>query len=218
MKNAIFAAGLVAWAALVGAGFGWLALYETRPGAGAAATRSWPAESGLRRDPGRWTLLLFLHPRCPCSRASLEELDTILSEGGDRVCAYAVFCRPPGVPPGWEKTATWRRATAVKGLSVYCDDDDKERNRFGPETSGHALLYDPEGRLRYSGGITRARGQTGDSPGRSAVASFLRGESPPVREGPVFGCPLVDPETPPARGEAHVRTPDEDHVPAAAGR
>jgi hypothetical protein len=201
MSKVSFLAGLVAWATVVAFGFGWLTLYETRPGAGAAASGHWPPDSGLRRDPGRWTLLLFLHPRCPCSRASLEELDTIVSEAGDRVCAYVIFCKPRGVPPGWEKTATWRRAGAVRGVSVYCDDGDEERRRFGPETSGHTLLYDPDGRLCYSGGITRARAQTGDSPGRSAVLSFLRGETPPAREEPVFGCPLVDPESPVREGE-----------------
>jgi hypothetical protein len=195
MKRARFAVALVAWAAVVGSGFGWLALYESRPGSTGAASQDWPESSGLIRDPERWTLLLFLHPRCPCSRASLEELSGLLSENANRVRAYVVCCKPPGAPPGWEKTATWRQATAMKDAEVYCDDNDKERSRFGPETSGHVLLYDPNGRLRYSGGITRARGQTGGNAGRSAVESFLRGESPAMREEPVFGCLLVDPET-----------------------
>src|SRR6516164_10249235 len=141
MKNAIFAAGLVAWAALVGAGFGWLALYETRPGAGAAATRSWPAESGLRRDPDRWTLLLFLHPRCPCSQASLQELEELLPGNAARLRARIICNKPKGVPEGWEKTATWRQAMAMKNVDVICDENDGERACFGVATSGQVLLY-----------------------------------------------------------------------------
>lgn len=196
MRRASFAAGLAAWVTVVGTGFGWLALYESRPGPAAESPGDWPSPSRLSRDPGRWTLVMFLHPRCPCSRASLDELGGLLPGHGNQVRAIVLFCIPPGAPPGWEKAAAWRQATAMKGVTVFCDDGDEERCRFGPETSGHVLLYDPGGVLRFSGGITRARGQAGENPGRSAVESLLRGLSPPAWEGPVFGCPLVDHETP----------------------
>jgi hypothetical protein len=61
-------------------------------------------------------------------------------------------------------------------------------------TSGQVLVFDRRGRVSYSGGITRARGQTGANAGRAAVEAILRGGSPPYPSGPVFGCPLVDPE------------------------
>ena len=137
---------------------------------------------------------MFLHPHCPCSRASLEELGHLLSSNSDELRAFVIFCKPEGAPDGWEKTALWQQAAGMKGIDVSSDDQDQERRRFGARTSGQVLLFDRRGRLAYSGGITRARGQAGANPGRSAVEAILRGQPPSSRSGPVFGCPLVDPD------------------------
>jgi hypothetical protein len=59
-------------------------------------------------------------------------------------------------------------------------------------------LYGPGGDLLFSGGITAARGHSGDNCGRSTIISLLTEETAnaPVRAGPaqtfVFGCPLFD--------------------------
>jgi hypothetical protein len=186
--------GLAAWLGVVGLGFWGLALYETRPGTEAAAPPSWPAQSGLALDPDRPTLMLFLHPHCPCSRASLNELEGLLQRHPQDLRTYVLVCKPPGVPEGWEQSATWQQAVALPGVRLQADDRDRERRLFGAETSGQVLLFDRTGRLRYSGGITPARGREGDNPGRAAVEALLRGETAAVSQGPVFGCPLTDPE------------------------
>jgi hypothetical protein len=124
----------------------------------------------------------------------LEELAAMLPANSDGLRAYVVFCKPDGAPDGWAKTALWQQAVGMKGIAVSCDDQDEERRRFGALTSGQVFLFDRRGRLAYSGGITRSRGQAGANPGRSAVEAILRGEPPSSRSGPVFGCPLVDPE------------------------
>jgi hypothetical protein len=183
------------WLALVGAGFCWLAIHESRPGAAADGPRVWPADSRLSRDPGRWTLVLFLHPHCPCSKATLDELFNVIPQYAGRARTYVIFCKPGGTPDGWEKTATWRRADSIGGVTVCTDEDDTERRCFGALTSGQVFLYDNhDGRLCYCGGITRARGMAGQNPGRQAIESLLSGGPATIYEGPVFGCPLVDPE------------------------
>ena len=194
MSKVRFLIGLLAWAAVAVLGFWGLAVYETRPGCEADPPPNWPYGSRLRRDPGRPTLLMFLHPHCSCSRASLEELAGLLPANSYDLRAFVVFCKPDGAPDSWEKTALWQQAVGMKGIDVCWDDQDEERRRFGARTSGQVLLFDPRGHLSYSGGITPARGQTGANPGRSAVEAVLRGQPPPSRSGPVFGCPLVDPE------------------------
>jgi len=122
-------------------------------------------------------------------------LDEILSGNPSKVQTFILCCKPPGVPDGWERGETWRRAVAMEHVAVYIDENDDERRYFGAQTSGNVLLYDPSGRLRYDGGITRARGHVGANTGRAAVEALLRGEASPVNSGPVFGCPLVGPET-----------------------
>jgi len=207
MGKAMFVFGLTTWIAVVALGFGGLAVYESRPGLRAVAPQNWPVRSRFARDPDRWTLLLFLHPRCPCSQASLQELEELLPGNAARLRARIICNKPKGVPEGWEKTATWRQAMAMKNVDVICDENDGERACFGVATSGQVLLYDPNGELRYSGGITRSRGHPGANAGRAAIESLLRGESPRSNRQPVFGCPLVDPET--FRGEKGCPCPEE---------
>src|SRR4051794_10180949 len=43
-------------------------------------TPEWPSKSTINRGPDRSTLVLFLHPRCPCSRASIAELEGLLAK------------------------------------------------------------------------------------------------------------------------------------------
>lgn len=179
------------WLAMVVAGFGWLAAYEVRPGRVGDVSQTWPGASHLERDQVRWTLVMFLHPHCPCSQASLQELGELQSAHPSQLHAHLVFCKPRGVPDGWEQTANWREASALPDVELVSDENDAERRVFGALTSGETLLYDASGTLRYRGGITQARGRTGPSEGRSVVEALLRGEAPPRQQGPVFGCPLA---------------------------
>ena len=53
-------------------------------------------------------------------------------------------------------------------------------------------LYDAGGQLRFSGGITPARGHAGDNAGRSAIVALVESASSAPVETPVFGCSLLD--------------------------
>ncbi len=46
---------------------------------------------------------------------------------------------------------------------------------LGSSTSGQVLLYDPSGRLAFSGGITAARGHVGDNAGSDAIVGLVMG-------------------------------------------
>jgi len=45
---------------------------------------------------------------------------------------------------------------------------------FGVHTSGQALLYAPDGTLRFAGGITSGSGHAGDNAGVDAIARYVR--------------------------------------------
>ncbi len=139
---------------------------------------------------------MMLHPHCPCSRASIEELAQIMTRCQGRLNCHVFFVKPTQFPVGWERTDLWRQAAAIPGVTVSCDVAGIEARRFGAATSGQVLLYKPDGQLVFSGGITLARGHEGDNRGHEAVIRFLTegvGELPCT---PVFGCPLFDPLSP----------------------
>ena len=188
----VLIAGLV-WIAILAIGFLVLAQEEFTPVAAAAASPTFPAHSALALAPDVPTLILFVHPRCPCSRASMHELAELMASLPHRVVVTVVFTLPRGVTPHWEQGKLWEEAATIPGVHVITDRDGQEAGRFSVKGSGHALLYQPSGQLVFSGGITPSRGHEGDNPGRSAIISLvLRGRSL-VNRTPVYGCPLLEP-------------------------
>jgi hypothetical protein len=77
-------------------------------------------------------------------------------------------------------------------VQPQADPDGAEAKRFGAETSGFVVLYNPAGRLLFRGGITIARGHAGNNPGANAIVALVNGEPPATRQTPVFGCGLLD--------------------------
>jgi hypothetical protein len=177
------------WAATVVAGLGTLWNHAAQPGAQAAPPMIWPAESGLTRSAGRPTLVMFAHPKCPCTRASLHELERLLAQAAGTLDAQVAFVQPPGTSQDWAKTDTWSAASAIPSVRVVLDRDGVEAGRFGATTSGQVLLYDAAGCLNFQGGITAARGHEGDNPGRSAIIAWTKGQTAPRCQS-TFGCPL----------------------------
>ena len=187
----VFALG-VSWLVLVGFGFWCLARYSNTPGETPAPPPRWPSGSALPPPTSRPVLLLFAHPRCPCTRATLEELAGILETHGTRLDTRVLFFRPAG--GGWEEGELWRRAAALP-VCVAWDEGGGEGNRFGVRTSGHVLLFGSDGRLLFSGGITPSRGHAGPSAGREALLALLDGRAPCRTGAEVFGCPLCTPRS-----------------------
>jgi hypothetical protein len=190
----LIAAGAL-WLLMVGTGIRVLWQYEGTPGLAAAADSRWPADSRIQRDPDHATLVMLAHPRCPCTQASIGELARLMTQAQGRVTAYVLFVKPPGTSTEWEKTDLWADAAAIPGAHVVSDDGGVEARRFNAATSGQTMLYDKEGRLLFSGGITLARGHAGDNAGRTAIVSLLTTDEAQQTGTPVFGCPLLSKNT-----------------------
>ena len=187
----VVAAGLL-WVAMVGAGLSAAWYYENAPGVDTrSAPVTWPPQSAIARLPQRPVLLVIAHPQCPCSKATIGELALIMTRAQGMTDAHVLFYRPAGVPREWHETDLWRAARRIPGVQVGVDDGGVEQRRFGVVTSGHTLLYGPDGTLQFSGGITPARGHSGDNAGRSAIISWLT-KVPSQRATFVFGCSLLD--------------------------
>ena len=193
------------WAVVVAVGMGLLVRYSLGPGRPAHAPELWPAGTRAARTPGRPSLVMIAHPRCACTRASLGELAVLMARCPGRLSATVLFVRPQGTPVAWDRTDLRSSAEAIPGVAVITDDDGREARRFGAATSGQVLLYDTEGRLEFSGGITAGRGHSGDNAGRAALEARLlegRGGRPTT---PVFGCALFDSRSAPAESAAGCR-------------
>jgi len=187
-----YAVGSLVWLALVCYGFESLLAYGAKPGPQVSPQNKWPGKSTLHRNTDSFTLVMFLHPQCPCSNATVSELALLLAHCRS-IEANVLFIRPKEFAPGWEKTALWTRVSNIPGAHAIVDIDGRERSLFAAETSGQCALYDKDGILRFSGGITGSRGHEGDNRGLSqieAIADHQDGMGNSITKGPTFGCPL----------------------------
>lgn len=181
--------GAGVWLLIVVTAMAVLNAYANRPGDFQAAPATWPVDSKIVFDRGRPNLLLIAHPRCPCTRATIGELDVLMARAQGRVTAHVIFIQPAATTEDWAQTDLWRAASAIPGVKVLCDAEGAEARRFNAATSGEALLYDRDGQLLFQGGITISRGHAGDNLGRSAILDLLDHKLG-GKMTPVFGCPL----------------------------
>jgi hypothetical protein len=179
------------WLAGVAAGLTMMADFANRPGPAAVAPSEWPVESRLERDPSGPTLVMFAHPRCDCTRASLTELAELLARSPSRPATIVALMEPHDAGPDWRNTSIWRSAEAIPGVVVVRDVDGLEARRFGAKTSGQALLYDRNARLVFAGGTTGARGHVGPNAAFDSLLTMLSNESSSHRTASVFGCSLA---------------------------
>jgi hypothetical protein len=186
---------IAVWALGVGYGMHRLWQYKTTAGAKAEARSSWPASTKLTRSPDHATLVMMAHPYCPCTRASVSELSVLMTQLQGRVSAYVVFDIPESETADFEENDLWRTAAAIPGVTVVRDDGGAEAARFGAKTSGQTFVFDPEGTLLFSGGITGARGHAGDNLGRKWIVDLVRTGKSDGAQTAVFGCGLEDPTT-----------------------
>jgi hypothetical protein len=153
----------------------------------------WPDDSQLPRIEGRDTMLVFLHPKCPCSRATVAELQRLFASRGNyarpvSLCVVATI--PASAQTSWAQTSLVERSLKLDHARLHVDRGGIEAVLFRAEVSGTVMLFDANGALRYAGGITASRGHEGDNAGRDALAGILAGERY-AAHFPTFGCRLV---------------------------
>jgi hypothetical protein len=192
-KFLIFSA-ICVWILAVGAGWTALSKYQNTPGKAPASPQEWPSVSSIHRQSDLPTLVMFLHPHCPCSRASLAQLSSIMTHAQNKMRTQVVFVKPVDVPLDWVKTDLYEKALKIPGVNVMIDEDGREAEMFHGEVSGQVMLYDASGQLVFSGGITASRGHEGDNDGQDAILSFLNNGTLVKDKTPFFGCVLENKE------------------------
>jgi hypothetical protein len=169
-----------------------LAIYSQTPGAGGAAVPVLVDDLAIAPDPDRPTLVMFVHPRCPCTRASVEELARLQRRLKGRFATRVVFAVPAGMAEHWHESTLWEQAAGLHDCERITDQGGAITQRAGAATSGTVGLYAPDGRLLFWGGITPSRGHAGDNLGSDAITDYFKGAAYADRAD-VYGCPLNGP-------------------------
>jgi hypothetical protein len=179
------------WLLAAGTGLAWVLNYQSASGRTGTAPEHWPAAAQIIPDSHRDTLIMFAHPLCPCTRASMEELNRLLARHRGQMAVQVMFIQPEAFTTNQVQSGLWRSAAAMPGVAVHTDLNGVQARLFGAETSGDVLLYDAQGRLLFRGGITGGRGHAGDNAGEDAIDALLAGQTTQTGQTPVYGCSLL---------------------------
>ena len=191
------------WIVVVSAGLFGLSYYSNQPGESAAPPKLWPASSQVLLDSEHPTLLFFAHPYCSCTEASARELESVIAHFGRPLSLNILVIRSREFDRDRQEPALVDRLKQLPGTKVFEDLNAEETRQFGVTTSGHVLLYAPDGRLLFSGGVTASRGHAGENENSLALGRLLSQSSrdaPAAKSCDVFGCPLFPLATPAAQG------------------
>jgi len=178
------------WAVGVGVGVHWLWSYAQVPGSQGELS-VWPTASQIEPTKNQPMLLMFAHPRCPCTRASIRELERLMAKFPGQAATYLVFTEPDGLADDWSWTQL--EIGNLPGIRVLDDPGGREAKLFAAQTSGLTLLFSSQGELLFQGGITASRGHEGANDGIAALKRLINNQNSPVERTPVFGCPLQSP-------------------------
>ena len=179
---------LALWGGAIAFGIGVMVRYDSTPGATQAAPDSWPTESAIPKREGVRSVVMFLHPKCPCSRATVAELEALMADVKGKADVSIVLLSP--LNEVWHDTAIARTVRAMPGVSVRQDVSAREATAFRARVSGETFVYAENGSLLFHGGITGARGRPGINPGRQAVLELALRNSSPVTQTPTYGCSI----------------------------
>ena len=178
----------VLWGVSVVVGVAAMMRYRMTPGPGAIP----PARLILSERPAKAEMLVFLHPQCGCSMATVHEIQKIVSAAGTNLDLTLYFFRPSSQSEAWcRDTPLWRSAMTISGAHLLIDRDGSAARYYGAHCSGQVLLYaSRDGNLVFSGGVTESRGHEGASAGGDSVVRYLRTGSAPLAKSEVYGCVL----------------------------
>lgn len=186
------------WLAAVVFGFSQLERFDRTPGVDASTPITWPETHALVKDEDRLNVVVALHPKCPCSMATLESLERMVERHPTAARFHFLFFRPASGADAWHETELWSEARQFPRAACLLDDDGVEAARFGAVNSGTVAVYSGDGRLVFKGGVTPSRGTVGPNRGADVLTRLMKHDGDMLLKQrelpdscPVFGCPLV---------------------------
>jgi hypothetical protein len=199
-------AGFSLWGIGVILGLALLARHQNTPGepvrpAGESSVEK--AVAALSKDELRpfleadspFTLILLAHPRCPCTRATLHELERLVPHLGGKAALHAYFAIPAGKGEDFAEGDNLKLARSIPGMKITLAPASEITDKLGAGTSGQVLVFDHGGRLKFTGGITPGRGHEGSNPGAESIRRLVETGATSLATTPVYGCSLREVRT-----------------------
>ncbi len=148
-----------------------------------------PELTALSRNDKPLTVFIAVHPDCPCTGASLEQLDHLLARNPDSVEVVGIV--RANDPWQSKSSSYWKRLEAIPNAHPVADPEGKFAALLGTYVSGSTVAYGQRGNLLFQGGVTASRGHAGPSQALDDLESIARQLAPlELCSTPIFGCSL----------------------------
>jgi hypothetical protein len=155
----------------------------------AAGLPEWPRDAAFA-PPSGFRIVMFVHPMCPCTAASIAELDNSLARLPAEVSVTVVAVTAGLAAETLDSSRLLAELRTMPRITLQVDSTGAERQRFGAVVSGEVFAFQDDGRRVYHGGLTSGRGHVGESIGQQQLEALVRGERETPYDAPVFGCLL----------------------------
>ena len=182
---------MLMWLTVSVAGLVAFTVYDTRSGRTPSAPAIWPVEQ-LGEHPGVPVAVAFIHPQCPCTRATLHELSELSRE---RTWHLHLVVRMPTEKRNdsdWQLSRDWIRK--LQPDQITSDSGGILTQSLGAYTSGTIYGYDNQGYLGFAGGLTLSRGHRGWTSSHDALLAVVAPNQSrdvnSLQQTPIFGCEL----------------------------
>lgn len=183
-----------AWAIGLALLWGLLLQHTYRPSATLQPTIDWPADSRLSAPAMVPRVVVFAHPFCPCTSATLHELDRLVFRIPEETSVTVVFNTCGLETAAVEASPTVKLARKIENVATVFDPDGRETRAYGASISGEVFAFDRSAKRIFHGGITVGRGHEGGSIGAKRLFQLLNGKKSDSYSGPVYGCALPVPK------------------------
>ena len=139
---------------------------------------------------GQVRIVMALHPKCPCTRRSLDELQSLLGIAPEKTHCTFLVGLPSSKSKTWMDTDTVATASGLPNVDIITDQDSARAKSLGLSRSGESLVINDAGQVVFQSGITAGRSCKMRNPSSDAVSEFLLHGTCPAITTPMFGCPL----------------------------
>lgn len=200
------------WCTGIAFGFTLLVDHGAKPSLQSPSPQQWPSDVEIQRATNVSTLLFFIHPQCPCTFASLAELERLVAQSDSSLQTILILNCPTEKLDEWMQTAVAKRAKGIPGARIFVDIDGKLSANFKASISGQCLLYAPSGQLLFQGGLTASRAHEGENLGQTILFHMLADREPRDLENhepqvvAVYGCELIQSHSPSLRSAKCCKT------------
>ncbi|MCU0711848.1 MAG: hypothetical protein MUC43_07290 [Pirellula sp.] len=137
----------------------------------AAPINQWPSTTKVSLGDSTQHLVVFVHPFCPCTRATLRNLDEALRDSDLKVSV--VQLRNEKLESSHAPISHIADLSRKNGWNLILDDNGVEARAFGAMTSGECMLFSSSGERLFIGGVTASRGHLGNNEGLDVLKGIV---------------------------------------------